>query len=86
MRDAALAFPQDVRRVIYTTNAIEALNRMIRKSLKVRGALPNDLAAMKLVYLSIVNGEKTWGHRTKNWPQALMAFDVHFEGRLEGVL
>src|SRR6266511_5519008 len=50
-----LAFPTDVRRVVYTTNTIEALHRQIRKTIKTRGRFPNEEAARKLIYLSIIN-------------------------------
>jgi len=77
-----LAYPKEIRRVIYTTNAIEALNRQIRKVLKTRGHMPNDDAAMKLVYLAIRNAAKNWGGRDKSWGKALLQFAIHFEGRL----
>ena len=50
-----LAFPAEVRRVIYTTNAIEALNRQLRKAIKTKGSFPNEDAARKLVYLALQN-------------------------------
>ena len=50
-----LAFPDEVRRVIYTTNAIEALNRQLRKAIKTKGSFPNEDAARKLVYLALQN-------------------------------
>ena len=50
-----LAFPPEVRRVIYTTNAIEALNRQLRKAIKTKGHFPNEDAARKLIYLAISN-------------------------------
>ena len=50
-----LAFPPEVRRVIYTTNAIEALNRQLRKAIKTKGHFPNEEAARKLIYLALVN-------------------------------
>ena len=50
-----LAFPPEVRRVIYTTNAIEALNRQLRKAIKTKGHFPNEDAARKLIYLAILN-------------------------------
>ncbi|MEL6187088.1 MAG: transposase [Myxococcota bacterium] len=57
-----LAFPAEVRRAIYTTNAIESLHRTLCKSLKTRGSLPHDEAALKLWYLSIRSAKK-WGTR-----------------------
>ena len=52
------AFPPAVRKIIYTTNAIESLNRVIRKTTKTRGSFPTDAAATKLIYLAIRNFEK----------------------------
>jgi putative transposase len=76
-----LAFPPEVRRVIYTTNAIEALNRQLRKALKTKGHFPNEDAARKLIYLAIVNAVPAWT-RTRNWTAALLAFKIHFGDRL----
>lgn len=77
-----LSFPPALRRAIYTTNAIEALNRQLRKVLKTKGALPNDEAALKLLYLAIRNAKKTWGRRHYTWNQALLQFAIHFEDRI----
>ena len=76
-----LAFPPEVRRVIYTTNAIEALNRQLRKAIKTKGHFPNEEAARKLIYLAIVNAVPQWT-RTRNWTTALLAFKIHFGDRL----
>jgi putative transposase len=76
-----LAFPPEVRRVIYTTNAIEALNRQLRKALKTKGHFPNEDAARKLIYLAITNAVPAWT-RTRNWTAALLAFKIHFGDRL----
>ena len=76
-----LAFPVEVRRVIYTTNAIEALNRQLRKAIKTKGHFPNEEAAKKLIYLAIVNAVPAWT-RTRNWTTALLAFKIHFGHRL----
>lgn len=78
-----LAFPPEVRRAIYTTNAIESLNRMLRKTLKTKGHLPSDDAACKLLYLAIRNANKTWGAKPHyTWNQALLQFAIHFPGRI----
>ncbi|NDC39390.1 MAG: IS256 family transposase [Proteobacteria bacterium] len=77
-----LAFPAELRRAIYTTNTIEALNRILRKALKTRGALPTDEAALKLLYLAIRNAKKTWGKPHRGWLTARMQLAIHFEGRL----
>jgi putative transposase len=77
-----LAFPQEIRRAIYTTNAIEALNRQLRKVLKVRGHMPNDQAALKLLYMAVRNAQKSWGGRDRRWNTALLQFAIYFEGRI----
>jgi putative transposase len=76
-----LAFPPEVRRVIYTTNAIEALNRQLRKAVKTKGHFPTEDAARKLLYLAIQNAVPAWT-RTRNWTAALLAFKIHFGDRL----
>jgi putative transposase len=76
-----LAFPPELRRVIYTTNAIEALNRQLRKAIKTKGHFPNEEAARKLIYLAITNAVPAWT-RTRNWTTSLLAFKIHFGDRL----
>ena len=76
-----LAFPPEVRRVIYTTNAIEALNRQLRKAVKTKGHFPSEDAARKLLFLAIQNAVPAWT-RTRNWTTALLAFKIHFGDRL----
>ena len=76
-----LAFPAEVRRVIYTTNAIEALNRQLRKAIKTKGHFPNEDAARKLVYLALQNAVPQWT-KTRNWTTALLAFKIHFGDRV----
>ena len=76
-----LAFPPEVRRVVYTTNTIEALHRQVRKTIKTRGHFPTEEAARKLIYLSIINAQKTWKN-TYNWSAALLSFKIHFGDRL----
>jgi len=76
-----LAFPPEVRRVIYTTNAIEALNRQLRKAVKTKGSFPSEDAARKLLYLAILNAVPQWT-RTRGWTKALLAFKIQFGDRL----
>ena len=76
-----LAFPPEVRRVVYTTNAIEALNRQLRKAIKTKGHFPNQEAAKKRIYLAILNAVPAWT-RTRNRTTALLAFKIHFNDRL----
>jgi hypothetical protein len=68
-------------RFIRDTNAIEALNRQLRKALKTKGHFPNEDAARKLIYLAITNAVPEWT-RCRNWTTALLAFKIHFGDRL----
>ena len=76
-----LAFPPELRRAIYTTNTIEALNRQIRKIIKTRGSFPDEDSARKLLYLAITRAQRKWRH-TYNWSSALIAFRIHFGDRI----
>jgi transposase-like protein len=74
------AFPPAVRKIIYTTNAIESLNRVIRKTTKTRGSFPTDDAATKLIYLAIRNFEKT-GRCVREWVAARNQFAILYPER-----
>jgi putative transposase len=76
-----MAFPPDVRRVVYTTNPIEALNRQLRKAIKTKGHFPNEEAARKLIYPAITNATPKWT-RVAGWTKALLAFKIQFGDRL----
>jgi putative transposase len=76
-----LALPADLRRVVYTTNSIENLNRQVRKAIKTRGHFPDEQAATKLIYLAIIRAE-TARKRPYRWPNALRALKIHFGDRL----
>ena len=76
-----LTFGPEVRRVIYTTNAIEALNRQLRKAIKTKGHFPNEDAARKLIYLAVNNAVPAWT-TTRSWTAALLAFKIQFGDRL----
>jgi putative transposase len=75
------AYPEDIRKIIYTTNAIESLNMSLRKIIKNRGHFPNDEAATKLLYLALKNASKKWTLPTRTWKKALNQFAVLFEDR-----
>jgi putative transposase len=75
-------FPDEIRRVIYTTNAIESLNYSLRKIIKNRSLFPNDEAVFKLLYLALKNIEKKWTMPIREWQQALHQFAIVFEGRV----
>ena len=74
------AFPPDIRKMIYTTNAVESLNRSLRKIIKTRGSFPNDEAAMKLLYLAIQNAGIHW-RRPIEWTAAMGQFAIMFGDR-----
>jgi len=75
-------YPQDIRKVIYTTNAIESLNSVIRKSVKTRKVFPNDNSALKVVYLAIEAASKKWTMPIRDWKAALNRFMIEFEEQL----
>ena len=78
----AFDYPPDIRRVIYTTNAIESLNSVIRKAINNRRIFPSDRSALKVVYLAVEQAAKKWTMPVQNWKQALNRFAIQFEGRL----
>ena len=75
-------YPEDIRRAIYTTNAIESLNSVIRKAVKKRKLFPSDDSAKKVVYLAIQQASKKWTMPIRNWKAALNRFIIEFEDRL----
>jgi putative transposase len=79
-------YPEDIRRVIYTTNSIEAVHRQFRKLTKTKGGFPNDNSLLKLLYLGIQNASKKWTMPIHNWNLTLSQLAVFFEGRLDGAL
>ena len=76
------AYPADIRRIIYTTNAIESLNNSLKKTIKNRASFPNDEAAIKLLYLSLKNIMKKWTMPVRNWGSALNQFAVLYGDRM----
>jgi putative transposase len=78
-----LSLPSELRRVVYTTNTIEALHRQIRKAIKTRGHFPDEQAATKLIYLAIIRAEGKW-RSTRAWTPARAALKIHFEDRFPG--
>jgi putative transposase len=75
------AFPAEVRRIIYTTNAIEALNSKLRTAVRARGHFPTDEAAMKLLFLVLNRAEKEWTMPAREWGMAKAQFAVLFGER-----
>lgn len=76
------AYPADIRKVIYTTNAIESLNMSLRKVTKNRGSFPNDEAMFKLLYLALRNIAKKWTLPIRDWKAAMNRFSILFEDRM----
>ena len=76
------AFPQEIRRAIYTTNVIESLNYSLRKITKTRAAFPTEEAAIKLLWLGLRNIEKKWTMPIQNWSLAMNQMAIIFEGRM----
>lgn len=74
-------FPADIRKAIYTTNAIESLNMTLRKVLRNHRSFPTDESAMKVIYLAIANVSKKWTMPIRDWKSALNRFAIEFEGR-----
>ena len=75
------AFPQEVRKVIYTTNAVEALHRGLRKIIKTRGSFPSEEAALKLLYLALQNISEKW-ETVQHWREALNQFEILWGDRI----
>ena len=75
-------YPEDIRRAIYTTNAIESLNSVVRKAVKKRKLFPSDDSAKKVVYLAIQQASKKCTMPIRNWKAALNRFIIEFEDRL----
>ena len=81
-----LQYPEQIRRIIYTTNAIESLNNQLRKVTRNRRVFPSDDAALKAFYLVIESILKKWTMPIRNWNEAIAHFVIKFPDRLEGLL
>jgi putative transposase len=75
-------YPAEIRKVIYTTNAIESVNMSLRKITKNRGSFPSDDALLKLFYLALTNISKKWTMPIRDWKAALTRFTIQFEERM----
>ena len=83
---AYFKYPADIRRIIYTTNSIEAVHRQFRKLTKTKGGFPNDNSLLKLLFMGINNASKKWTMPIPNWNLTLSQLSIFFEGRLDAVL
>jgi putative transposase len=81
-RVSIIDYPEEIRRVIYTTNAIESLNSVIRKATNPRRLFPTDRSALKGVYLAIEQAAKKWTMPVADWKLALNRFAILFEDRM----
>lgn len=79
-------YPEDIRRIIYTTNTIEAVHRQFRKLTKTKGAFPNQDSLLKLLYMGILNANKKWTMPIQNWSLTISQLAIFFEGRLDNEL
>jgi putative transposase len=77
-----LKYPEEIRKAIYTTNAIESVNRSLRKITKNRGVFPNQESLLKLYYLALERAAKKWTMPIQNWSQALNRFAIEFGDRM----
>ena len=76
-----LAFPEEIRRIIYTTNSVESLHMQIRKTIKTRGHFPNDDAALRLIWHAIMRAKTNW-RTCYNWTHAMAVLRIHFGDRI----
>jgi len=79
------AYPNEIRKIIYTTNAIESLHMQLRKVLKTRGHFPSDEAATKLIYLALRDITKKWKNAPITWKLAATQFAIRFGQRFFAV-
>jgi len=79
-------YPEDIRRIIYTTNTIEAVHRQFRKLTKNKGSFPNQDSLLKLLYMGIQNASKKWTMPIQNWSLTISQLAIFFEGRLDKAL
>jgi transposase-like protein len=79
-------YPQDIRRIIYTTNIIESVHRQFRKLTKTKGAFPNENSLLKLLYMGIQNASKKWTIHVRNWSLTISQLAIFFEGRFTSKL
>jgi len=80
---AFFKYPPEIRKMIYTTNAIESYNRQLRKVTKSKSVFPTDESLMKMLYLATMDIEKKWIQRYRDWPMILAQLSIHFEDRLK---
>lgn len=83
---AYFRYPESIRKVIYTTNAIESVHRQCHKLTKTKGVFPNENSLLKLLYLGLLNAQEKWTMPIQNWNLALSQLSIYFEERLDNVI
>lgn len=83
---AFFKYPPEIRKIIYTTNAMESYNRQLRKVTKTKSIFPNDESLMKILYLATIDITKKWTQSIRGWAQILAQLSIFFEGRLDDQL
>jgi len=83
---AYFKYPEDIKRIIYTTNIIESLHRQFRKLTKIKGAFPNENSLLKLLYMGAQNASKKWTMPMRNWSLTISQLSIFFEDRLSDKL
>jgi putative transposase len=83
---AYFKYPHDIRRIIYTTNSIEAVHRQFRKLTKTKGGFPNNDSLLKLLFMGIQNASKKWTMPIQNWTLTISQLSIFFEDRLDAAL
>ena len=83
---AYFKYPQDIRRIIYTTNSIEAVHRQFRKLTKTKSGFPNNDSLLKLLFMGIQNASKKWTMPIQNWNLTISQLSIFFESRLDAAL
>ncbi|MBE6067282.1 MAG: transposase [Clostridium lundense] len=76
-------YPEEIRRMIYTTNAMESFNRQLRKVTKSRSIFPSDDSLLKMLYLATQDVVKKWTQNLRGWSQILAQLSIHFEDRFD---
>ena len=78
-------YPEEVRKIIYTTNTVEGFNRQLRKVIKNKSVFPTDDSLMKMLYLAAVDITRKWVVRRQDWGKILAQLMIYFEDRLENL-
>jgi len=76
-------YTEPIRKIIYTTNAVESFHRQVRKVTKTKGAFANDMALLKRVYLARMNIQKKWTTALQNWSLTIQQLYIKFSGRVQ---